>query len=194
MKKTLIAIITLLCIAAFSLTACGGSGSGGTEAAGSGNAGGGSAAETYDVGAFTMAVPAGWTVFPQNDMFGEKDADGNYPVDPETIYVAKGVSDEMTAMISAPGVRIYYYGPDTYVMDTKGFYDNVKDLEDVTINGVACSAYEGESLGYVYQVISYPTDTAKYEILITTSIEGKDTGITWEDPDVKSILESLTAE
>ena len=196
MKKKLIAAIAMLCLAAFALAACGSSGgtnTSGSGAASGGGASGGGAAETYDVGAFTVAVPAGWTVFPQSDIFGEQDADGNYPIDPEQIFLAKGVTDEFDAY-SAPSVRIYYYGPDSYVMDSRGFYDNVADITGVTVNGNACDAYQGESMGYLYQFISEKTDDAQFEFNILKAVEGKDTGITWEDPDVKTIMESVKAK
>lgn len=194
MKKKLTAIIAMACIAVFALSACGGSNTGGTGSGNAGgNTGGGAAAETYDVGSFTVAVPSGWTAFAQSDIWADADAEGNQPVDPTAIVLGKGVKDEWEAM-TGPSVRINYYAPETVVMDSRGFYDNVTDIEGVTINGTACDAYSGESLGYIYQFVTYQTDDAQYEISILTSVDGKDTGITWEDADVKAIMESLAAK
>ncbi len=189
MKKKLLASIAILCVAAFALSACGGGGGG--NAGGGGNEGGGTgAAETYDVGTFTVALPSGWTAFPQDDIFGDKDAEGKYPIDPETILLAKGAKDEFDAY-SSPSVRIYWYSPNAYVIDSRGFYDNVEDISGVTINGVECEAYSGESMGYVYQFIHYTAEDAQYDFNILISDNGKDTGITWESPEVKTILESV---
>ena len=79
-------------------------------------------------------------------------------------------------------------------MDSKSFYDEVEDLSGVTINGTECEAFAGESLGYRYQMITYVTDAAQYTINILISVDGKDTGITWEDADVKAILESIKSK
>ena len=199
MKKKLLAIIAILCASAFVLAACGGGGGtagGGTAGSGSAApAGGGdtpqAAAETFDVGTFTVAVPNGWTAFPQSDLFADKDADGNYPADPDAIVIAKGATDEFSAL-TAPSVRIYYSSPETTVMDMKDMYEDVKDIEGVKINGVDCPAYSGDSLGYVYQMITYNTDTGRYDISILVSSDGKDNGIKWDDPDVMTIMESIT--
>lgn len=191
MKKKLLAIIALVCVAAFVLSACGGGG-GNSGGGGGGNSGGG-AAETYDVGVFTVSVPSGWTAFPQDDIFGDKDANGNYPVDPETILLAKDAKDEFDAY-SKPSVRIYWYKADAYVLDSRSFYDDVVDISGVTIKGKECDAYKGESMGYVYQFIHYQGDDAQYDFNILISADGKDTGITWEDPEVKSILESVVTK
>ena len=199
MKKKSFAILAIVCIAAFTLAACGGksaapAGSGGSSApAGSGASAApqsASSVETYDVGDFTVAVPEGWNAIKQDDILGEKDAEGNYPVDPSCIVLAKGVSDAASAL-TAPNVRVYHYSPDAYILDSKDFYDNVEDIDGVSINGTACTAYSGDSTGYVYQFIKYEPGDAIYEINILTSANGKDTGIKWDDPDVKTIMESL---
>lgn len=200
MKKRFIAILAMAILAVFALTACGGGGGntgGGGNAGGSGNASGGGnsgggAGETYDVGAFTVAVPSGWTAFPQVDIFGDADADGNVPNDPEQILIAEA-KDDIDAL-TKPSVRIYYHKPGVTIFDSRSFYDNVQDISGVKINGVACEAYSGDSMGYTYQFINYPAEDGTYEINVLTSIEGKDTGLTWDSPQVKTITESLKAK
>ena len=49
-------------------------------------------------------------------------------------------------------------------------------------------------MGYVYQFIHYEAEDAQYDFNILISADGKDTGITWEDPEVKSILESVVTK
>lgn len=194
MKKKIMAIIAVLCVAVMALAACGGGGgnSGGGNSGG-GDSGGGGKAETYDTGVFTVSVPSGWTVYPQSDIFGEKDENGNYPTDPETIFLAKGASSEFDAY-GKPNIRIYWYDPKTTVLDLKSIYDDVTDLEGVTINGVECTGFRGTSLGYTYDMIHYQTDTAQYDFNILVAVEGKDTGVTWEDADIKAIMESVVAQ
>ena len=188
MKKKMLAIIAVLCVAVLALVACGGG-----NAGGGGNSGGGGKAETYDTGVFTVSVPSGWKVFPQTDIFGEKDEQGNYPVDPETIFLAKGASSEMDAYGKA-NIRIYWYTPETTVMELRSIYDDVTDLEGVTINGIECTGFRGTSLGYTYEIIHYKTDNAQYAFNILVAVDCKETGVTWEDPDIKTIMESLVTK
>lgn len=188
MKKRILAIIAVLCIAVIALAACGGGGN-----SGGGNSGGGGKTETYEVGSFTVAVPSGWTVYPQSDIFGEKDENGNYPTDPDSIFLAKGASSEFDAY-SKPSVRIYWYDPNTTVMDLKSIYEDVEDLTGVTINGVECTAYAGTSMGYRYDFIHYQTDDTQFECQVLVSVDGEETGVTWEDADVQTILSSITAQ
>lgn len=184
MKKSILAVIVAIGIAALALAACGG---------GSGSGSGGGKAETVEVGAFSVTVPAGWTAFPQTDIFGEQDENGNYPIDPETIFIAKGVSSEMEAYGKA-NIRIYWYDPDAVVLDLKSIYDDVEDLTGVTVNGVECSAFAGTSMGYRYEFIHYQTEDAQYDFNILVSVDGEATGVTWEDPDIKTIMESAVAK
>ena len=187
MKKKILAIIAVLVVAVLALAACGGGNSGG------GNSGGGGKAETYDTGVFTVSVPSGWTVFPQSDIFGEKDAEGNYPTDPETIFLAKGASSEFDAYGKA-NIRIYWYSPETIVMELRSIYDDVTDLEGVTINGVEGTGFRGTSLGYTYEMLHYKTDNAQYDFSILVAVDGKETGVNWEDPEIKTIMESVATK
>ena len=194
MKKKLIAIIAMACVAAFVLSACGG----GNAPQGSGAAapqGGGAAAETYDVGNFTVAVPSGWTAFPVGDIFGEKDADGNYPANKDNILVVKGdAKDDFSARTTA-NVNVYQYKTDSYLeIDPKTMYDNATDLTGVKVAGDDCKGSEFESDGYVYQQITRETGDYTYVYVILKSIKGKDTGLSYENPDVVTIMESVAAK
>lgn len=204
MKKKYLIILAVLCAALFVLTACGNTG-GSENAGGSGNAGnsettkgadGGnsgteSVAEVYDVGAFTVAIPSGWKAFPADDYMAGQDENGNYPPDPKQIIISKA-KDQYNALLG-PTVQIFCTEPDEYIGDLRNWYTDVEDIEGVMIGGVACDAFSGNSMGMgdIRQEILYVTDDAKYEIIILTSVDGKDTGISWEDADVKMIMESL---
>ena len=91
-------------------------------------------------------------------------------------------------------VRIYYYDPDAYLMDSRGFYEDIQELEGVTVGGVACEAFQGTNLGYSYQFVTYITEDAQYEFNILVSTENESTGISWDDPEVLAIMESVTAK
>ena len=195
MKKKWIAAIAMILAAAFILSACGSKGGNpGSSAAGdTSDSGKPVALETYDVGKFTVGLPAGWNAFPQEDIFGDKDENGKYPISTESIVLGKGAEDEWSAL-SGPMVRIYYYDPDAYLMDSRGFYEDIQELEGVTVGGVACEAFQGTNLGYSYQFVTYITEDAQYEFNILVSTENESTGISWDDPEVLAIMESVTAK
>ena len=141
-----------------------------------------------------MSVPSGWTVFPQVDIFGDQNEEGNYPIDPSSIFMAKGASSEIEGY-EKPSIYIYWYSADTMVLDgAMGLYDNEEIMDGVTINGKECPAYVGTSMGYTYQFIHYQTDSAQYSFNILVAIDGKETGVTWEDPDIKTIMESVASK
>lgn len=187
MKKRLIAIIAMVCVAACVLGACGG-GNGGN------GGGGGAKTEAFDVGAFTVEVPSTWKALPQEDIWADADADGNKPIDPAQILLVKDpkAKDAWDAM-GKPNIRIYYYESGDNYWDMRDIYDNVEELT-VELNGVACDAYQGDSIGYTYQFILYDTSDAFYEIQVFVADDGKATGITWDDAEVKAMLESITTK
>ena len=85
MKKRIATIVVLACVLAIGLCACGKGGSGGSA---------GGKGEIVDVGDFTVEEPKNWMVLEQTDMFGEKDAEGNYPKRTDAIGLIKdGKSD-----------------------------------------------------------------------------------------------------
>lgn len=206
MKKRLLSLIAVMCVATFVLAACGGGGGNTSTTAAAGGeaateAAGGEAAteaaasgggETYDVGDFTFTLPSGWQAFPQEDFFGDEDADGNKPIDPALIYVSKDAKSDFE-LLDSPYVMINYYPASTTLMSSKDFYENVEDL-DVTVQGKAADeAYKGESgiiEGWSYQIIQFTTDNAQFMVTIPDSLNGNP-GYAYTDPDVVAILESL---
>ena len=70
MKKRIAIILAIVCVLVIGLCACGKGSSGGSASGKS---------EMVDVGDFTVEAPKNWMVLEQTDMFGEKDAEGNYP-------------------------------------------------------------------------------------------------------------------
>lgn len=199
MKKKIGAIIAIICVVAFVLCACGGGTSGGgTAPAGSGSttgggeSGGGAAAsaETYDVGDFTVAVPTGWKAVAVSDMFSDDDA-----VETNTVIIAKGDPADEWAARSSANVNVYVYPKDSYMaLDPEDLYENVTAIDGVKVKGITCKATSYDSMGYVYQEIVCEEGDNTIVYMILTSIDGKDTGITWEDPDVTTIMESVTVK
>ena len=151
------------------------------------------AGEEYDVGDFTVSVPDGWKAFPQTVVFGEPDEDGNYPIDSSSIYLSRDAETDAD-LISEPAVYIKYYDPGTELLSSKEWYDGVEDL-DVSVQGrEADEAYQGRSIisgEYDYQVLQFSLDGGQFIVNIPTSAGGEETGLSFDEPEVGHILESI---
>ena len=158
--------------------------------------------ETVDVGDFTVLVPNGWMKFPQTDMWAEKDEDGNAPLRTDAYGMIQNGKNEWDAFTN-PTVYVYYYH-ETSAKDqgesSLWFYEQSEEIE-VTVGGKSCAAWKvvSEALSEdgdddIYQLIFLPvTETSCFQITVPVSISGKDL-ITFEDPDVMAIMESLTVK
>ncbi|MCQ2529645.1 MAG: hypothetical protein MJ086_00090 [Lachnospiraceae bacterium] len=191
MKKriTLILAAILVCVMAFAMTACGGGSNGG------GSNGGGSKGTTLDVGDFTVEVPSGWKSFESTDMFGEQDAEGNYPVKTDQIYLVKGGKSEFD-VFSKPCVTVTYYANETVESQTTGlswFVDEMTEKE-FSAQGIECTAIETKTESFLEEGTF---DTAYYIYmplseggLFSANFSGEELNL--EDAGVKTIMESLT--
>lgn len=148
-----------------------------------------------DVGGFTFEMPDTWKAFPQTDVFGEKDEQGNYPIDPNYIYISKEAQNELE-LFTKPAVSIRRYDIDTELADSKEWYVNVEDM-DVSIQDVQCSeAYTGESdiaEGWEYQVLTFAVNGGQFSVTIPTMANGEPTGLSYDVPEVNVVLESLAS-
>ena len=186
MKKYLKLIVAGLCLALglASLTACGGSG-GGEK----------SEPTLCQTECFSFMLPAGWNKIDTRDYTGEKDEEGNFPVNPAMVYVSKEAKGELE-VLAKPSILLTYYNLHTTVMSAKSWYENTEDL-DIQIDGAeVIEAYEGDSTiydGFRYQIIWFKTADAQFYVTIPSIQDGKETGLSWESEDVFSIIQSLSA-
>ena len=148
------------------------------------------AGEEYDVGDFKVFVPEGWSPVTVGDVFGEIDADGNYPPNPGSILLIRGEAADEYSARKLGHMNIVFFGPNSKPLDTRSLYDEVTEL-DVTINDEECDAFQGTNREYTYQIIEYNTEAGRYQILILAAINGEDTGVSIEQPEVMTILEKL---
>lgn len=188
MKHRIAVVLGIIMIFAVSLCACG-------------KGGGAAKGEAIDVGDFTVKAPDNWMVLVQTDMFGEKDAKGNFPKRTDAIGLIKDGKEEFDQFTN-PVLYIYYYPGATAAEkaeSTKAWsFGSVTDLAPITINGKECVTYEekqesslNEGEYFVYQYVFYPindTDCIQFTVPIDM-IEFK--GISVEDADVKAIMESV---
>ena len=196
MKKRLALLLALCLVITGCLTACGDSA--GTGEAESQEQGGeqGAAGDTFDVGDFTVAVPSGWMKLPMSDVFGEQDAEGNYPQRTDYCGLIKGGESELDAF-SKPTVYITYSaesGAEEQADMLDIFYSDMTAI-DVTVNGQKTVSYQcKDEAGWTRQVVFVSlTDSSCFQVDIPVDMDGTP-GVSVEDADVMAILESLTVK
>ena len=197
MKKRVAILFGLICAMVIGLCACGGGGNSGGNSGG----GGGGKTATVDVGEFTVEAPSSWYVVEQTDMFGEKDAEGNYPKRTDAIGFIIGGKSELDAF-SKPTVYVYYYdnisATEEASTSKSWSFGEVTDMDPVTIDGKECVIFEekqesilSEGEYYVYQYVFCPaTDSSCFQITVPVDMTG-DGGVTIDDADVQAVIASL---
>ena len=195
MKKRAAILLGLICAMVIGLCACGGGGGN------SGGGGGGSKTTSVDVGEFTVEAPSSWFVVEQTDMFGEKDAEGNYPKRTDAIGFIIGGKSELDAF-SKPTVYVYYYdnisAADEASTSKSWSFGEVTDMDPVTIDGKECIIFEekqeslmDEGKFYVYQYVFAPaTESSCFQITVPVDMAGEG-GTSIEDKDVQAVIASL---
>ncbi len=191
MKKRIIVAALAACLT-LSFAACGdGTTQGGSEDA---NVTG----EVVEVGDFTVLLPEGWYGFNQTDVFGEKDADGNYPIRTDAYGMIKDGTSELDAF-SNPCVYIYSFETDaqTQADSSLWFYDETEEIE-LTVNGTECLAYhvssdysdDGTDV-YEYDLVFIPMGDSKCIQVQSLTKSSDIEGVGVNDPDVIAIMESI---
>lgn len=187
MKRRIAIVLGIICVLVFGLCACGGKGGGKST--------------SVDVGDFTVNVPGSWMALEQTDMFGEKDAEGNYPKRTDAIGLIKDGKSEYDAF-SKPVVYIYYYSNTTaseQAESTKAWsFGEVTDKDPIMINSKECLVFEEkqeslleEGKYYIYDYVFYPVNDTD-SVQFTIPVDMIDfAGVSIEDADVKSIMESV---
>ena len=173
--KSILAI--LLCLAmVFALAACG---SEGDNNGGNGDNGGEAAqAVEYNVGEFSVKLPAGWNALEVTSIDGGKDTN--------SIDIAKG-----TSLFSDPYIRIDYYGPSTTMMAlSSSLYTNVEELDTMEIGGYTWNGFKCTAGSK--PLINLQTEAGEHEFQIAIWCEATNGTISLDDADVKAIIESIT--
>jgi len=141
--------------------------------------------EVFDVGQFSVFVPNGWKAFPNTDIH----ADDPTTKSDHSVYVTKGATNE-AHMLTNPYVKLDYGDEDLYLMaPPKDFYENVKDLEPITLGGLTWEGFTGESMGYFYTFLYIDQGDDQY--MVTIQMGDGDNAISIEDEAVKEIIASI---
>ena len=145
--------------------------------------------ETYDVGDFTVYVPAGWVAIPQNSL----DEPGTISTSDIEVHKEAEYDEASGKWVKPqngePYILITYFAADRLdlVSGSPGFYDNTEDLPDMHIGNFTWQGFEYELLSRKSAMIWAIADDCGYNVVISYFDD-----ISLDDPDVQAILESLT--
>ena len=182
MKRLWLVALALAFAAALMLAGCGGGGEqGGNQ--------GESAGTAKDTGVFSMTIHDGWTAYDVKDVF----SDGGI-IDPTVLQIGKGTSAEAD-LLTYPYLQVKYYEPATTMYkDVQGWYDNVAELEPITIGTRTWSGFNGDSAGYRWTILfSGEPGEPQFQVSLTSGIqEGMTASI--EDADVLEMIASISAD
>lgn len=137
--------------------------------------------QLFHSGAFCVAVPNGWTLFPGTD------SDGT--LTPKKVFLYKGASCE-TDIFTHAGITICFFGKEDFYLSPKNFYDNVADIAPFTLGEYTWGGYTCTSLGYPYTMLEARPDGCVFQVMVLT--KNGEHEISPEDADVRSILQSIT--
>ena len=177
MKKIIAVLLAVLMVG--SLAGCGGSAPATAEEV---------KGTVTNAGKFSMLVPDGWLGIPTSDLFDEYEGD----TDPTTYSAYKGAKKELDAF-SKPGVQVKYYPPETSYWSAKGWYDDAKDIDPITVGGRTWIRYTCSSLDYPLCIWETGEDGGD-QFVITEWLDNGDKSdkLTPDDVEVQAIAASIT--
>lgn len=130
---------------------------------------------------FRVTVPDGWMAFSGTDSGGK--------VTPKKIHVYKGISLE-TDIFTHAGITVCFFDKEDYYLSPKHFYDNIQDIEPLTIGAHTWNGYTCTSLGYPYTMLDTEHDGCIFQVMIL--MKNREHEISLWDPDVRAIIESIS--
>ena len=178
---------------ALALAGCGGGSGSGKNDSGSAS-GTASAGETIDNGVFSAVCPDGYRNITQTDVFGEKDADGNYPVSQELMVFSYGAESDYD-VFSKPSVSIFLLSSSMTAESSMSSFDIFYDSYEETtfnVNGEDIPGAKVVNDDFTYDIGYVEKDGRVFQITVVTSNEDGDSGINMESPDVQAVCDSIT--
>lgn len=144
--------------------------------------------EVFDAGSVSALVPEGWVAYPVADMWAEE-AD---TMDPTRIQICKDAESEMD-MFTKPYVDITYYDEDSIMMEpSSDWYEDVEDLEPMTLGGKTWNGFKATGLVGDYKFALLWTGEAdgdQYQV--TVWLDASEGSVNIDDADVQAILDSI---
>ena len=147
------------------------------------------AGSVYSTGVFSVLCPAGWKLFPAEDLFGVY-ADG---VDPTGVHLCKGAESERD-LKRLPGMMIRFYGEGaSFSAPNPGFYTELIEIAPSRIGRYDWNGFSGKNLGKLIIVLWTDDGKTRFQVSIWAEMDEGDI-LALDDPDVRAILESIFAD
>ncbi|MBQ8249329.1 MAG: hypothetical protein IJY93_05535 [Clostridia bacterium] len=134
----------------------------------------------FESGSFRVSVPDGWMAFCGTDSDGK--------ITPKKVHIYKGIEKE-TDIFTHVGITVCFFGKEDYYLSPKSFYDNIADIEPITLGAYTWNGYTCTSLGYPYTMLDAKWDGCVFQVMIL--MKNREHEISLEDTDVRLIIESL---
>ena len=125
-------------------------------------------------------MPDGWQHFAGADSEGKET--------PFKLLVYKNVLSPVDIFAKC-GITLIFTPADRFYLSPKFFYDNVEDIEPLTIGRYQWTGYTCTSLGYPYIMLESKTEKGVLQGMIL--LKNGDNEISFDDVDVRAILESV---
>ena len=135
----------------------------------------------FDSGRFCVTVPDGWMAFCGTDSGGK--------VTPKKVHIYKGISLQ-TDIFTHAGITVCFFGKEDYYLSPRHFYENIVDMEPITLGPYTWNGYSCTSLGYPYTMLDTERDGCVLQVMIL--MKNRENEISLDDEDVKLIIGSLT--
>jgi len=135
----------------------------------------------FNSGRFSVTVPDGWLAFCGTDSGGKATQ--------KKIHIYKGITFQ-TDIFTHAGITVCFFGKEDYYLSPKSFYDNIVDMEPISIGSYTWNGYTCTSLGYPYTMLDTKQDGYIFQVMIL--MKNRENEISLDDEDVKLIIGSLT--
>jgi len=134
----------------------------------------------FDNGVIRIFVPEGWGCFPGIDSDGKET--------PRKLHIYKG-AEIATDIFTKAGITVSFFGRDIVYFSPKFFYDDVCDINPVTMGERVFSGFKCKSLGYPYTMLEWSDKGCALQIMILE--ENGDSRISLGDCDVEALISSI---
>ena len=135
----------------------------------------------FNSGRFSVTVPDGWLAFCGTDSGGKATQ--------KKIHIYKGITLQ-TDIFTHAGITVCFFGKEDYYLSPKSFYDNIVDMEPISIGSYTWNGYTCTSLGYPYIMLDTEKDGYIFQVMIL--MKNGEHGISLDDTDVRLIIGSRT--
>lgn len=133
------------------------------------------------MGVIGVCILPGWMAFCGIDSEGHEN--------PKKLHIYKNIYSQAD-IFSHPGITVCYFGEDEIYFSPRFFYDNVQDIPSFRLGERLWTGYTCTSLSYPYTMLENHSEDGVLQIMIL--MENSSEKISLEDPDVRTILQSIT--